>query len=170
MPPSCSTTVPSIRSRLASRSSRIPFWVMSCQIVKPSDTGITPAIASAILGCFASVADSAKVPTSRAGTKSRKPTRKNRTRPSTPARDSPVKRADLVLRQDGKVDLQQVRNNANRHISVDACTRVFDQKPAQHIHHFTHEVSATDDGQIHGGDVRQMRPATGRDWSGGSPR
>ena len=62
----------------------MPFCVMSCQIVRPSETGITPAIASAILGCFASVAASAKAPIKSAGTKSRNPTRKNRTSPSTP--------------------------------------------------------------------------------------
>ena len=49
-----------------------------------------------------------------------------------------------------------MRNNADRHISVDACTRVFNEKPTQYIHHFTHEVSATDDGQIHGGDVSEL--------------
>ena len=86
------------------------------------------------------------------------------------SRDSPVQRAHLILSQHGKVDLQQMGNDPNRHISVDPCTRVFDQKPAQYIHHFTHEVSATD-----GGQIDRPRPASDAasdwwDWSGDSPR
>ncbi len=83
MPPSCSTTVPSIASRVRSRSRRIPFCVMICQSVSASENGITPTIASAIPGCCDKVATRAKLPVSKAGTNSRNVTRRNRTNPST---------------------------------------------------------------------------------------
>ena len=140
----------------ASRSSRMPFWVMSCQIVRPSETGITPAIASAILGCLASVADSANAPIKQRRHEIQEADPQESNHAVHTPRDSPVQCPNLILRQHGEVDLQQVRDNADRHVAVDACASVLDEKPAQHIHHFTHEVSATDDAQIHGGDVSEL--------------
>ena len=41
-------------------------------------------------------------------------------------RDSPVERSNLILRQHGEVDRQEVRYHPDRHVSVNPCTRVLD--------------------------------------------
>ena len=102
----------------------MPFCVMSCQIVRPSETGITPAIASAILGCFASVADSAKAPINKRRHEIQEADPQEPNHAVHAPRDSPVQCPDLILRQHGEVDLQQVRYNAHIHVAVDACARV----------------------------------------------
>ncbi len=55
----------------------------NCHSVRASESGTTPTITSAILGCFDSAAATAKLPDSSAGKKSRKLIRRNRTSPST---------------------------------------------------------------------------------------
>ena len=97
MPDNCSTTVPSITSRVRSKSSRMPFCVMSCQIVSESEIGNDTDHRQRDPGLLGERRQEGEGPVKRAGTKSRKLIRRNLTNPSALRLMPPVQGTHLVL-------------------------------------------------------------------------
>ena len=145
---SCSTTVPSITSRVRIRSSRIPFWVMSCQIVSESETGMTPTIASATHGCLESAAQEGEGTGEEGRDEVEEADPEKPDEPVRTASDPSVQGPDLVLGQDREIHLHEVGDKPNAHILVDARAGVLDEVSAEHVHRLAHQVSQADQPQV----------------------
>ena len=165
MPDNSSTTVPSITSRVRSMSSRIPFWVINCQIVSESEIGTTPTIASATHGCFERAAERANAPVKRAGTKSRKLIRRNLTNPSALRLMRPYKAPTWSWARIERSTFMRWAIEANAHVLVDARASVLDEISAEHVHGLAYQVSQADQAQVNArfphGDGRGQSLAPG---------
>ena len=161
-PPSCSTTVPSIASRVRSRSSRIPFWVMSCQIVSAERDRDHPGHRQRDPGLLARAPRSGRsAPVRRAGTKSRKLIRRNRTNPSTLRVIRPYRAPTWSWASDREVHLHQVGDQADAHVLVDARAGVLDQVAAEHVHGLADQVSQADQAQVDSRAPDERHPGRG---------
>ena len=114
MPESSSTTVPSITSRVRIRSSRMPFWVMSCQIVSESETGTTPSHRQRDPGLLGERGGKREHAGQQGGHEVEEADPEEPDEPVRAAVDPPVEGPDLVLGQDRQVHLHEVADRDGR--------------------------------------------------------